>query len=125
MKLFEFLQLQFSSLQKPKTLSLPKSLQTLIGIKEIPHEYVQVQLLYNSSQLISKRNDTPYLQKEIWKGILINGNGRPQFIPLAKNQYGFESILIIGNMLFVFQMKHKKIIQKSLQLIFHKNGSLK
>jgi len=109
MKLFDYIKAQYPKFPKPKSLDLPFSLQTLLGIFEIPHDYVHVETLFNFSQLISKRDDVVYLQKQVWQHIVAKGNGKtPQFIPLARNQYGFESILIIGDMIFVFQMKYKK-----------------
>jgi len=96
---------------KPKLLTLPFSLQTLLGIECIPFESVKVELLHQRSQLISKRDGVPYLQKHIWNRISANGTWQ-QFVPLAPNQFGFESILIIGDMIFVFQMKYKSQFEK-------------
>jgi len=98
---------------KPKLLTLPFSLQTLLGIECIPFESVKVELLHQRSQLISKRDGVPYLQKHIWNRISANGTWQ-QFVPLAPNQFGFESILIIGDMIFVFQMKYKSQFEKKL-----------
>jgi len=89
----------------PAKTTAPESLKLFLGLDEIPLKEIKVNTTHRRSQLITKRGHI-YLQQFVWDEIRKGGNY--QYILLAKNQYAIESILIIGDKIYFFQMKMKQ-----------------
>jgi len=90
----------------PKTLSFPSNLELLTTLQEIPNLPTFINYQHAHSQLIIKSGENVYLNESVWDEIRSHKNCH-QYVVLPSNQYTFEAILILGNIVLFFQSKTK------------------